>query len=67
MSEDKGIKIITLGEFGVGKTNLIRAAAGQEFDSNSPARFDGDCFESQIQYEDKLFNYYILNKKNIIV
>ena len=60
MSEDKGIKIILLGDSGVGKTSLVRAAAGQEFDRNSKAKFDGDCFKSQIQYEDKLFNYYIL-------
>ena len=61
MSGDDRIKIILLGEFLVGKTNLIRAAAGQEFDPNSPADFDGECFESQIQYEDKLYKYYILD------
>ena len=62
MSEDKGINIFLLGQTGVGKTSLVRAAAGQEFDSNSKAKFEGECFESQIQYEDKLFNYYILDK-----
>ena len=61
MSGDDRIKIITLGEFGVGKTNLIRAAAGQEFEPKRPAKFDGQCFESQIQYEDKLYKYYILD------
>ena len=61
MSGDERIKIILLGEYFVGKTSLLRAAAGQEFDSYSPARFDGECFESQIQYEDKLYKYYILD------
>ena len=32
---DRGIKVILLGEAGVGKTNLIRRAMGLEFVFNS--------------------------------
>ena len=30
----KGVKIILLGESGVGKTNLIRVTTGEEFEQN---------------------------------
>ena len=32
MTDDKGIKVILIGETGVGKTNLIRAVLGKEFE-----------------------------------
>ena len=37
----KGIKIILLGESGVGKTNLINVATGEEFEQNSMSSSSG--------------------------
>jgi len=41
----KGIKIILLGESGVGKTNLIRVATGEEFEQNSMTSSSGSYKE----------------------
>ena len=41
----KGIKIILLGESGVGKTNLIRVATGEEFEQNSMSSSSGSYKE----------------------
>ena len=54
----KGIKIILLGESGVGKTNLIRVATGEEFEQNSMSSSSGSYKEG----------YYISStKKNIFI
>ena len=37
----KGVKIILLGESGVGKTNLIRVTTGEEFEQNSMSSSSG--------------------------
>ena len=42
---NKGIKIILLGESGVGKTNLIRVATGEEFEQNSMSSSSGSYKE----------------------
>ena len=34
MSDDRRIKVVLLGEAGVGKTNLIRVAMGKTFEKN---------------------------------
>ena len=49
----KGIKIILLGESGVGKTNLIRVATGEEFEQNSMSSSSGSYKEG----------YYISSSK----
>ena len=41
----RGIKIILLGESGVGKTNLIRVATGEEFEQNSMSSSSGSYKE----------------------
>ena len=41
----KGIKIILLGESGVGKTNLIRVTTGEEFEQNSMSSSSGSYKE----------------------
>ena len=41
----KGIKIILLGESGVGKTNLIRVSTGQEFEQNTMSSSSGSYKE----------------------
>ena len=54
----KGIKIILLGESGVGETNLIRVATGEEFEQNSMSSSSGSYKEG----------YYISSsKKNIYI
>ena len=59
MSEYKPIKLILLGESGVGKTNLIRVAIGEEFDSNVSATLTSSYCESQITVDKKLYKYYL--------
>ena len=39
INKPKGIKVILLGEQGVGKTNLINVAIGQAFDENSKSTY----------------------------
>ena len=41
----KGIKVILLGESGVGKTNLINVTAGQEFEQNTMSSSSGSYKE----------------------
>ena len=41
----RGIKIILLGESGVGKTNLIRVTTGEEFEQNSMSSSSGSYKE----------------------
>ena len=41
----KGIKIILLGESGVGKTNLIRVTTGEDFEQNSMSSSSGSYKE----------------------
>ena len=56
MDLSKGIKIILLGESGVGKTNLIRVTTGEEFEQNSMSSSSGSYKEG----------YYISSKKKNI-
>ena len=59
MSEYKPIKLILLGESGVGKTNLIRIAIGKEFVSNINTTLTNSFCESQITVDEKLYKYYL--------
>ena len=66
----KGIKIILLGESGVGKTNLIRVATGEEFEQNSMSSSSGPIKKVNI-YLQQIKNIYIiygiqLDKKHIV-
>ena len=57
-SVPKGIKAILLGESGVGKTNLINAAIGNEFDDNSPSTYYNSFVEKYFEINNKK---YLLN------
>jgi small GTP-binding protein len=53
------IKIILLGEAGVGKTNLINVAIGHEFDPNINSTLNTTFIEQQLQYNNKTYTYTI--------
>lgn len=56
----KGIKIILLGESGVGKTNLIRVTTGEEFEQNSMSSSSGSYKEGQyISSTNKKYIYHL--------
>ena len=57
MSGDRGIKVILLGESGVGKTNLIRVAMGKNFDPNENSTLTSSFFEEQISINNKNYLY----------
>ena len=56
----KGIKIILLGESGVGKTNLIRITTGEEFEQNSMSSSSGSYKEgTYISSTNKKYSYHL--------
>ena len=57
MNDDRGIKVVLLGESGVGKTNLIRVSMGQTFDKNSAATISSAFHNSKIIHNDKSYQY----------
>ena len=57
MSEDKEIKIILLGETGVGKTNLIRVATGEDFNPNSASTVTNTYSEGSTIINEKTYKY----------
>ena len=57
MSDDRGIKVILLGEAGVGKTNLIRVALGKEFELDSDSSVTSAFFDSRVFVNNKEFKY----------
>ena len=57
MIEDRGIKVILLGEAGVGKTNLIRVAMGKKFEKNVDATISSAFYGSKIDYNEKTYQY----------
>ena len=59
MSNDRGIKVILLGETGVGKTNLIRVAMGKKFEKNIDATVSSAFYDSKIDYNEKTYDYCI--------
>ena len=57
---DKSIKIILLGESGVGKTNLIRVTTGEEFEQNSMSSSSGSYKEGfYISSTKKKYTYHL--------
>ena len=59
MSEKNEIKVILLGETGVGKTNLIRAATDKVFDPNTEATLASTHCERRIQVDNKSYQYFL--------
>ena len=57
MSDDRGIKVILLGEAGVGKTNLIRVALGKEFEEEMNSTVTSSFFDSKVFVNNKEFAY----------
>ena len=56
----KSIKIILLGESGVGKTNLIRVSTGEEFEQNSMTSSSGSYKEGvYTSSSNKQYNYHL--------
>ena len=63
---DEEIKIIVLGETGVGKTNIIVRYNDGQFDSNSsPSNNSTSIILSEIKYIELMFGI-LLDMKNII-
>ena len=59
MEEDNTIKIILLGEAGVGKTNLINVFFGKEFCLNTTSTAASYFFEGVYKYNEKKYCYNI--------
>ncbi len=59
MTEDKAIKVILLGEAGVGKTNLIRIAIGKEFDPSTSSTLSSSYCDAQIEVDKKQYRYFL--------
>ena len=57
MSEDKEIKVILLGETGVGKTNLIRVATGDDFNPNTASTVTNNYSEGNTIINEKTYKY----------
>jgi len=50
------VKIIFLGESGVGKTNLIRAAIDEEFEEGSKSTSMASCVEKSVKVDKKYYS-----------
>ena len=59
MEEGEGIKVILLGEVGVGKTNLINVLFGMDFKENVASTSGADCFEGELKYQEKSYKYFL--------
>ena len=57
MEDDKIIKIILLGESGVGKTNLIQVALGNPFQKETDSTLISSYLESEIIIQNKKYMY----------
>jgi small GTP-binding protein len=55
--ESKGIKIILVGESGVGKTNLISVSMGKNFMENSGSTMASSFYEGEVEYNNKKYLY----------
>ena len=53
------IKVILLGESGVGKTNLINVSQGKEFDYNSMTSLSSSYSNGTLVYKDKEYLYVL--------
>ena len=57
MADSKGIKSILLGESGVGKTNLIRVAMGENFVDEKTSTMTSSFYENEVEYNNKKYLY----------
>ena len=57
MSAEKVIKIILLGESGVGKTNLIQVAIGKPFKKDNEVTLSSSYYEGKINIQEKIYFY----------
>ena len=55
MDGSKGIKIILLGETGVGKTNLINVASGNDFDPDNNSSISSSFTQNVFDYNNKRY------------
>ena len=55
MDGSKGIKIILLGETGVGKTNLINVASGGDFDPDNNSSISSSFTQNVFDYNNKRY------------
>ena len=56
---EDSIKIILLGESGVGKTNLINVFFGFGFDKNTETTLSSYCYDGEFQHKNKTYSYSI--------
>ena len=59
MSDESEIKVILLGETGVGKTNLIRVATGEDFNPNSSSNVTNTYSEGDTVVNNKKYKYFL--------
>ena len=59
MKDDKAIKVILVGESGVGKTNLIHVTIGEKFEINVTSTIANSYCEAQITVGEKKYLYYL--------
>ena len=57
MTEEEKIKIVLIGESGVGKTNLIQVAMGKPFQADSESTISSSYFEGDIIVNNKQYFY----------
>ena len=66
-NNDRAIKVILLGEAGVGKTNLIRRVMGLDFDKNLTSTVISSYCENDIVIEKlKYFKIFYINIKLLL-
>ena len=53
------IKIVLLGESGVGKTNLLNVAMGHEFEKNSNSSMSSSFLKGVYKLDDKEYTYFL--------
>ena len=58
-NDDRAIKVILLGEAGVGKTNLIRRAMGLDFESNIEATVLSSYYENDLVVDNLKYSYQL--------
>lgn len=58
-NKNENIKIILLGESGVGKTNLINVFFGLGFKEFIPSNISTNCFDGTFNYNNQDYNYSI--------